>query len=284
MEYARTALTKLEQDALHVLAPGRRVELQTDLNHKREQLELLFDRLQDLHKASLIELAVNEDESANSFQMAVDPEDDEDEGDDILASIIATPSVTSTASTNTDVTIATPSAESSIHDLQPQPDPDPEPPTPQAPSAETPTETTSTLRPRASHKTAREALFASRRPKSPSAAEPATTTATAEAILSREASEREYLAESVLRMAQAMKKKQIDIAADLENEKDVLGRATEGMERAGRAMDTVRGAMGAITKMAEGEGWWGRLMLYAWIYGLMVLSVLLVFVFPKLRF
>lgn len=267
-----------------MLAPGRRVELQTDLNHKREQLELLFDRLQDLHKASLIELAVNEDESANSFQMAVDPEDDEDEGDDILASIIATPSVTSTASTNTDVAIATPSAESSIHDLQPQPDPDPEPPTPQAPSAETPTETTSTLRPRASHKTAREALFASRRPKSPSAAEPATTTATAEAILSREASEREYLAESVLRMAQAMKKKQIDIAADLENEKDVLGRATEGMERAGRAMDTVRGAMGAITKMAEGEGWWGRLMLYAWIYGLMVLSVLLVFVFPKLRF
>ena len=277
-------MTKLEQDALHVLAPGRRVELQTDLNHKREQLELLFDRLQDLHKVSLIEVAANEDESADSSQMAVDPEDDEDEGDDILASIIATPSVTSTASTNTDVPIATPSAESSIHDLQPRPDPDPEPPTPQAPSVETPTETTSTLRPRASHKTAREALFASRRPKSPSTAEPATTTATAEAILSREASEREYLAESVLRMAQAMKKKQIDIAADLENEKDVLGRATEGMERAGMAMDTVRGAMGAITKMAEGEGWWGRLMLYAWIYGLMVLSVLLVFVFPKLRF
>jgi len=36
--------------------------------------------------------------------------------------------------------------------------------------------------------------------------------------------------------------------------------------------------------MTEGKGWWGRMILYAWVYGLMLSLVLLVFVMPKLRF
>lgn len=267
-----------------MLAPGRRVELQTDLNQKREQLELLLDRIQDLHKVCHCARQQETRTWLTMPQIAVDPEDDDSEGEDLLANIIPTPSASeSMASTTTDVTVPTPSTTDAGESSIPAPPAEPEPPTPQPPPAETPTQTTSTVTSRTPHSAARQALFASRRPKSPDATT-ATTTATAEAILSREASEREYLADRVLHLAQAMKKKQIDIAADLESEKDVLGRATEGMERAGMAMDTVRGAMGAVTRMAEGEGWWGRMMLYVWIYGMMVGLVLLVFVFPKLRF
>jgi hypothetical protein len=42
--------------------------------------------------------------------------------------------------------------------------------------------------------------------------------------------------------------------------------------------------MGMLQRMTEGEGWWGRMKLYAFVYGLMVVLVLVVFVLPKLRF
>lgn len=50
LEYARSSLTKLEHDALGIKAPGRRSEVQGDLNRKRELLELLLDRLEDLRE------------------------------------------------------------------------------------------------------------------------------------------------------------------------------------------------------------------------------------------
>jgi hypothetical protein len=80
-----------------------------------------------------------------------------------------------------------------------------------------------------------------------------------------------------------MKKQQQSIYDSLETEKDVLSRATEGMERTGRGMEVARGRMGLLQKMSEGKGWWGRVMLYAWVYGLMVALLVLVFVLPKLR-
>lgn len=50
LEYARSSLTKLEHDALAIKAPGRRAEVQGDLNGKRELLEALLDRLEDLRQ------------------------------------------------------------------------------------------------------------------------------------------------------------------------------------------------------------------------------------------
>jgi hypothetical protein len=50
LEYARNSLSKLEHDAASILAPVRRVEVQADLSRKRELLEMLMDKLQDLHK------------------------------------------------------------------------------------------------------------------------------------------------------------------------------------------------------------------------------------------
>ena len=50
-----------------------------------------------------------------------------------------------------------------------------------------------------------------------------------------------------------------------------------GMEAAGNRM-------GALRRMTEGKGWWGRIRLYAIIAALWVAAFLLVFVGPKLRF
>jgi hypothetical protein len=72
--------------------------------------------------------------------------------------------------------------------------------------------------------------------------------------------------------------------ATLEEDKEVVERAGQGMNKTGEKMDAVTQRMGTLQRMTEGEGWWGRMRLYAQVYGLMVILVLLVFVLPKLRF
>jgi hypothetical protein len=46
-------LTKLEQEALAIKAPRRRIDVQAGLNHQRELYEILADRLEDLKKVHL---------------------------------------------------------------------------------------------------------------------------------------------------------------------------------------------------------------------------------------
>ena len=233
-------------------------------------------------------------------QMAVDDDDDDSsEGEDILAEIIPTPSE-SMGSTTADTREKTPSETTSAEPTVPEPPTPPEPPVSSSEppyteplSQEEPTQTAQALRSRTSgasspptHAAARAALFANRRRPEASAATTTTetSTATAEAILDQQAAEREDLAGKVFKMAQAMKQQQQSIASSLESEKEVLGRATEGMERTGHGMEVAKGRMGMLTRMTEGKGWWGRMILFAWVYGLMVALMVLVFVMPKLRF
>lgn len=229
--------------------------------------------------------------------MAVD-DDDSSEGEDILAEIIPTPSE-SMGSTTVDTQNKTPSETTPAEPTVPepptppeQPASSPEPSHPEPLAQVAPTQTTQALRSWTldassppSYATARAALFANRR--RPGATATPTTgpsTATAEAILDQQAAEREAIAEKVFKMAQAMKEQQSSIASSLESEKEVLGRATEGMERTGRGMEAAKGRMGMLTRMTEGKGWWGRMILFAWVYGLMLALMVLVFVMPKLRF
>lgn len=279
LEYARNTLTKLEQEAMAILASRRRAEAQTDLNAKRELLDSLLDRLQDYNK-----MAADNDEQSD---------DGASDSEDILAGVIHTPSE-SQASTVDDQPTAT------VHS------PEPASATTQAPTATTatqvqPTRTTQTLRARTvdkaslaskpntpdstatSYASARAALFA-RRPGATTPTSPdVTSTATAEAILDRQAAEREDLSAKVFQMAKAMKKQQLSIYESLETEKDVLARTTEGMEKTGRGMEVARGRMGLLQRMSEGTGFLGRMQLYAMVYGLMVALLLLVFALPKLR-
>lgn len=230
--------------------------------------------------------------------MAADDEHSDDgvsDGEDVLAGVIHTPS------------------ESQDSAEYPEPEQPPSMTTAEAepilPSASTPfeyepTRTTQTLRSRgiensasssgshtpnspSSYASARAALFANRRGApgtTPATTTEMTSTATAEAILDRQAAEREDLTDKVFLLAKAMKKQQQSIYDSLETEKDVLARATEGMERTGRGMEVARGRMGMLQRMTEGAGFFGRMRLYAMVYGLMVALVLLVFTLPKLRF
>ncbi|KAF4986924.1 hypothetical protein FGRMN_10619 [Fusarium graminum] len=292
LEYARNSLTKLEHDALAIKAPGRRAEVQGDLNGKRELLEVLLDRLEDLR------------------QMAIDEDEDEDEdnastdGEDILSEIIPTPSDSMVDSIST----GHPTESSGQDD-----DDDSEPPettsipiTTTAPASiptstappetsnlsqqdnQQPTQTTQTLRPRgapsspspSAHSTARAALFASR--SKPST--PQTSTATAEALLDRQRTEQDALSESILQMAGALKSSSQKFSDTLDADKEVVGRASEGMDKTEQSMEAARGRMGTLRKMTEGKGYFGRLLLFAWVYGLMIVCILVVFVMPKLRF
>jgi hypothetical protein len=150
------------------------------------------------------------------------------------------------------------------------------------------TQTTQTLRARASassptpsaHSTARSALFANRR----KPASPETSTATAEAILDQQRAEQDAISSSILQMASALKESSKSFSATLEEDRTVLGAAGASMEKSELSMEAAQGRMGSLRRMTEGKGWWGRMILYAWVYGLMVVLVLLVFVFPKLRF
>lgn len=266
--------------------------MQADLNRKRELLERLVDRMHDLEQ-------LHEDDDGYSS-----------DGEDILGEIIPTPSE-STNSRSTDIPTEDTGDDDSAEDI-----PDLAPPLGAAAAAPahatapestpTPTTTSQTLRPRGAANTtaaaepatatstgtatatstARAALFAQRRSNTlkSTASTGAASTATAEALLDRQRQEQDALSESILKMAGALKASSQRFSSTLEQDKNVLSRAGEGMDKTERGMDAASRRMGTLRRMTEGKGWWGRMMLYAWVYGLMVALVLLVFVMPKLRF
>jgi hypothetical protein len=226
--------------------------------------------------------------------MAVE-EDDSSDGEDILGDIIPTPSESMDSKpddTPAEETNA-PVAQEPILSM-PAESPQSPPSIPELPkktSSFEATQTTQTLRSRQSapspspsqssgHTTARAALFANRRKPAP----PQTSTATAEAILDQQRAEQDALSDSILKLAGALKASSQKFSTTLDEDKEVLGQATQGMDKTERGMEAARGRMGALRKMTEGKGLWGRMILYAWVYGLMVALVLLVFVMPKLRF
>ncbi|KAF5546360.1 hypothetical protein FNAPI_8868 [Fusarium napiforme] len=284
LEYARNSLTKLEHDALGIKALGRRAEVQSDLNGKRELLELLLDRLEDLRQ-----VAIEEDE-----------DDESTDGEDILSEIIPTPSDSMVDSISTGQP-----TESSGQDDDVESDP-PEattipvttstvpapastiPPDTSQEHKQQPTQTAQNLRSRGApsspsppaHSTARAALFANR--SKPST--PQTSTATAEALLDHQRHEQEALSESILQMASALKSSSQRFSTTLEADKDVVARAGEGMDKTEQSMEAAKGRMGMLKRMTEGKGYFGRLLLYAYIALLAVACILVVFVLPKLRF
>ncbi|KAG5976797.1 hypothetical protein E4U55_007241 [Claviceps digitariae] len=280
LDHARSVLTKLEQDALHIKAPKKRAETQNLLNVNRDRLEMLLDRLHDLR------------------QIANDENDSSDE-EDLLAGIIQTPSE-SIESQSSDARDGQQNVDTPSHSVSREPTPTHEScqsphssPMAAAPSSLPPTQTTQELRSRssahvttsaptatASHSTARAALFESRR----APAEPQTSTATAEAILDQQNAEHNLLSESILKMASALKASSQKFSTTLDADKGLLEKAGEGIAKTEQSMEKARGRMGTLRKMTEGKGWWGRMMLFAWVYGLMVGLLMLVFLMPKLRF
>ncbi|KAI0851780.1 hypothetical protein F5Y00DRAFT_259270 [Daldinia vernicosa] len=306
IDYARSLLTKLEHDALTIKVHTRRQEVQNDLNGKREVLEQITERFRELEEIS------------------VDSDDDSSEGEDLLGDIINTPSesIESTSATdqrgddddtedvgeqpNDEAEIETEESPSLIQESQ-IPDhrqqsssamqshqattttttssaPEPTP-------SGSGTSTSQTLRPRggASQQplpsdvgetsALRTQLFGTR-PDPTTTSTPSTT----EAIMDLHRAEQDKLTESMVGMARALKESTHRFASSLREDEDVVRAAGTNLERNERGLGAVAGRMGALRRLTEGKGWWGRMLLYLWIAGLAVFAVLLVFVFPKLRF
>jgi len=128
----------------------------------------------------------------------------------------------------------------------------------------------------------------------PTPSQPATATSTStnlnptlptkESALSASRLEQEDLTTALLSLASQLKASSQSFQATLENEKSILDRAVTGIDKTSSTMEAAGQRMGMLRRMTEGKGWWGRMMLYAWIFGLWVVAVLIVFVGPKLRF
>ncbi|KAI0841766.1 hypothetical protein F5Y06DRAFT_260388 [Hypoxylon sp. FL0890] len=296
IDYARTLLTKLEQDALAVKVHSRRQEIQADLNQKREILEQVTERFQELD------------------EVGVDSDEDSSEGEDLLGNIIDTPSE-SVESGEAAYQQGGDDGDAGEQDEEEEEDestvlPEPrirehlrhtestassqkvtattEPAPQQTPAG---TSTSQTLRPRAgasqpaatdkAETTAlRTELFGNRT----DTASPSTATATTEAIMDHHRAEQDKLTESMVAMARALKESSHRFASSLQEDQEVLSAANTNLERNERGLGFVAGRMGMLRRATEGKGWWGRILLYLWIAGLAVFAVVLVFVFPKLRF
>ncbi|KAK4465727.1 hypothetical protein QBC42DRAFT_260815 [Cladorrhinum samala] len=298
ISYARSLLTKIEHEALSVKIHTRRQSLQTDLVRKRELLDQLSERLDDLAEFAAANNTDNVDESSDG---------DTSDGEDILADIIATPSesLESHQSRDEPEEDAAPGIETPPSPVAPPPPPIAQPKQdlpvstapPAHPAAPSTTETSQTLRPRRTaapapassadgnekaESTSRSALFGNHSSNSSSAAAPIVKTT--EAILDHQRAEQDALSESILKLASDLKASSQAFSSALEEDKEVVDRAAQGMTKTGEGMDAVTTRMGLLQRMTEGEGWWGRMRLYAIVYGLMVVLVLLVGVAPKLRF
>ncbi|KAJ6145777.1 hypothetical protein N7470_009672 [Penicillium chermesinum] len=105
-----------------------------------------------------------------------------------------------------------------------------------------------------------------------------------EDALSAQRLEQEDLTTSLLSLASQLKASSHSFQATLDNEKSALDRAVTGMDKTSSTMEAAGQRMGMLRRMTEGKGWWGRMMLYAWIFGLWLVAVLIVFLGPKLRF
>ena len=221
--------------------------MQTDLGQKRETIRRLSERLEEIGRMQ-----------NNNWE-----EDDENEDEDILGETL------------NGFTVATDTASSSApspiqhHDNR------------QLPGNSSTNDTTSNVRNRHSATTFSPEAKTTSSSTSPPGAAPTTRSDT---LLTHHSAQQEDITSNLLTLSRALKESQLRFAASLESEKGLLSSATEGLDKNAMGMEAASKRMGTLRRMSEGKGWWGRIMLYAWIFGLMVLAVLIVFVGPKLRF
>jgi hypothetical protein len=105
-----------------------------------------------------------------------------------------------------------------------------------------------------------------------------------EKTLLADSSTHENITSSLVQLATELKQRTRNFQASLESDKGLVDRVLEGLDKNVTGMEVASKRIGMLRRMSEGKGWWGRIMLYAWIFGLWIAAILLVFVGPKLRF
>ncbi|RLL96615.1 hypothetical protein CFD26_105452 [Aspergillus turcosus] len=298
VEYARTLLSQLER-TLPTLKPlDRRHELQTDLTRKRQTLKLLQDVLDRSSAEAEMRLAQSADaesdlDSDEADEIILDGEEEEGEA------VTVTPEAGSSSSAsegNRDRDAVSVSEE--VH-AEAEGDAEAESETDIHIPTTTPRNTASITTappPSATAAAAAATTLRHRHQRGPAAAPDSTAITTGSARLASTSklqeteqtldahrAEQEDLTSSLLSLATQLKASSQAFHSSLEAEKSVLARAVDGLDRTTTNMDAAGKRMGMLRRMTEGKGWWGRMMLYAWIFGLWIVAVLLVFLGPKLR-
>ncbi|PLB36401.1 uncharacterized protein BDW47DRAFT_108511 [Aspergillus candidus] len=303
--FAQSTLTSLERALPTIKAPDHRNDLQTDLLLYRQTIKKL--------QAVLDEITAEAEtlRSASRGAAGQDEGDDESESESLDGEDLLTPdegSSTSgeggrggldeeggdpsaTATTTSDIPTATPQPPQATTTTQPTNPEQPQtaPPTlrnrshlpPSSSSTTAPTTPTATT---TGARTGTDLFpLPHTLPHAQTDPTPSSTSQT-ESQLTTDRTTQEDLTTSLLSLASQLKSSSHAFHASLESEKSVLARAVDGLDRSTGSMGAAERRMGTLRRMTEGKGWWGRMMLYAWIFGLWLLAVLIVFLGPKLRF
>lgn len=262
IEHARTLLLTLEKQSATVRVQSQRQDIQVDLQQKRNIIKQLSARLQE---------AEQEDSE--------DDEDEESEGEGI-------PTRYEPARKDTDAgldTGQTPSMQAEVLSQQAQAQTQQD-----RSSAQTQPSDLRSRKPlsasdnrSAASTTAREQLFGSRTTDQPTTQK--SDLSKSETLLTHNRTEQENLTTSLLSLASALKSSSLQFSSSLETEKEVLKRAEGGLDKSAQGMEAAERKMGALRRMSEGQGWWGRVKLYGFIFALWVFCFLVVFVGPKIR-
>ncbi|CRG89642.1 hypothetical protein PISL3812_06681 [Talaromyces islandicus] len=269
VEYANTLFTKIERSLPSIKSPETRHQRTTDLAKKRARLARLRERWEEI-KTEQEQDGEKEEE-----------EEEEEEGEEDLLAGIAEP-------------------------VEPVKEEEEEEEGKEEHGRGTRVEeqdevlaaTTSTLRQRRPDTTAMSITASSTTPEQSSSLSPAaagtsttgfkpfptTTTSTTETTLSTHRAEQESLTDSLINLASQLKASSQAFQSSLENEKSILDRAVEGLDRNVTGLDAAGQRMGVLRRMSEGRGWWGRMLMYAWIFGLWLVAIAIVYLGPKLRF
>ncbi|KAL4795439.1 hypothetical protein BDV19DRAFT_170849 [Aspergillus venezuelensis] len=290
IEYARANLQALERSLPQIKPVDRRHDLHSTLSRNRQILKQLQNVLDEIQAEEEMRSS-----SGGGEGWGFEEEDeDEDAEDDSSEDLLGTPeggSTTDEAGAEDDAsrdtprttTATTPSAIApATSTVESSSSPTPTAPAP-PPALRNRRNNTSTSTPSTSKATI--ATGTSNHPelKPDSKPQPGTGAET-ESALSTDRAEQEDLTSSLLDLATQLKSSSQQFQASLEAEKSVLARAAEGLDRTTGNLAAAEKRMGLLRRMTEGKGWWGRMMLYAWIFALWVVAVLIVFVGPKLRF
>ncbi|KAI1007230.1 hypothetical protein K3495_g993 [Podosphaera aphanis] len=257
LEYAHQLLSRLEQEAHAITVPNKKHEAHVDLARKRSQLQIYVERLQQLNDLA---------------EYGDDASDDEDSLEILsptgapVADIDSNPTGPSSTAPTIQVSAVLTGAREA----------------PSSPIVAEVSTTASVSAPtiRARHQAEKTKLLAS----STCMATGASVSASAEILLTHNRTEQENLTTALLEMARTLKSSSHAFNMALEEEKNVLDHATKGLDKNELALEAAQRRMGLLRRMSEGKGWWGRMMMYAWIAGLALTAFLIVFLLPKLRF
>ncbi|KAL4934110.1 uncharacterized protein BDV17DRAFT_278472 [Aspergillus undulatus] len=279
IEYARASLQALERSLPQIKPADRRHELQSTLSRNRQTLKQLQNVLDEIQAEE--EVRSSSRGSAWGFE-----EDDEDAEDLWSEDVLGTPEGASTtdevvpgddAKGTLDATAPSATATATVANVNTVEASSSRTPTAPAPTAPTPAlrnrhHNTPSLTSTSKAATATATGTSRHHPSEPTPNHSQGTGAETEEALSTDRAEQETLTSSLLNLATQLKTSSQQFQASLEAEKSVLARAAEGLDRTTGNLAAAEKRMGLLRRMTEGKGWWGRMMLYAWIFALTFLN------------